>query len=176
MRKALLVTVCLLVLTLTACAGTNTATEPGTKTSSGTQAERQTPTSPPNAAALADQMRQQLDRVTKFTVITENNDPNNLIGRPNGYASAAVLYDPDAKPTDRKPGVDQGATIEVFPTAADAQQRSRYIQKILDNGGGFLGTEYHYPSGAALLRVSGTLKPSVAKSYEKAWKQVSEGD
>jgi hypothetical protein len=31
--------------------------------------------------------------VRKVVTITEDNDPNCLIGRPNGYTDAAVIYD-----------------------------------------------------------------------------------
>lgn len=57
-------------------------------------------------------------------------------------------------------------------TADDAKVRSEYILGILE-GESWLGTEWHYLSGTALLRVSGTLKPTVNKVYEKAWTQVT---
>ena len=47
-----------------------------------------------DSSALATQLKAKVPSVTKIVTITENNDPNNKIGRPNGYVSAAVLYDP----------------------------------------------------------------------------------
>lgn len=57
-----------------------------------------------------------------------------------------------------------GRVIEVFPTAADADRRSKHIQDAL-KGMPILGTEYHYRTGegTVLVRVSGKVKPSVAK-------------
>ena len=54
--------------------------------------------------------------------------------------------------------------VEVWPTAADAQRRSDYIQGILKDSP-VLGTEYDTLNGAALLRIDGKVKPSVAKNY-----------
>jgi len=97
--------------------------------------------------------------------ITEDNDPNNKIGRPNGYVSAAIIYDAGGECEDL--GVDCGATIEVWPSAEAATERSEYIQG-LQKDAPILGSEYNYLDGAALLRVSGDLKPSVAAEYESA--------
>ena len=51
--------------------------------------------------------------------ITEDNDPNDLIGRPSGYTDAAVVYDSEAECTEL--GVDCGATIEIWPSEAFAR-------------------------------------------------------
>lgn len=53
------------------------------------------------------------------------------------------------------------------PNAADAQQRSEYIQSTL-KAAPILGTEYHYVTGGALVRISGKVLPSLAKKYEQA--------
>ena len=80
-----------------------------------------------DATTLANLVKQA--STTKIVTIDENNDPNNKIGRPNGYISAAILYDSTVKCTEL--GTDCGAGIEVFPTAAEAQARADYIQSIL---------------------------------------------
>ena len=103
---------------------------------------------------------------TKIVAITEDNDPNNLIGRPNGYVSAAVIYDSNATCTDI--GVDCGATVEVWQDEASAKTRSEYIQSIL-KASPILGSEFHTLDGPVLLRVDGKqLKPSLAKKYAAA--------
>ncbi len=116
-----------------------------------------------DASALATQLKAKVPSVTKIVTITENNDPNNKIGRPNGYVSAAVLYDPSLNCDAAGLGVDCGATIEVWPTEAAATARATYIQGILSGGG--MGSEWDFVKGGALLRVSGTLKPSAAGLY-----------
>ena len=35
-----------------------------------------------------------------------------------------------------------------------------------------LGSQYLYPAGSQLLRVSGSIRPSAAKEYEAAWKDL----
>ena len=122
-----------------------------------------------DAAALAEAMEAAVDRIVKIEVYTEDNDPNELIGRPGQYTSAAVLADKDG---DGDSGIDRGAVIEVFANAEDAKARSKYILDILKEAS-WLGTEWHHLSDTALLRVSGTLKPSVNKVYEQAWTDIA---
>ncbi|MFE6926362.1 hypothetical protein ACFVAV_35500 [Nocardia sp. NPDC057663] len=98
--------------------------------------------------------------------ITENNDPNNLIGRPNGYVDAAVLYDSTTTCPDL--GSDCGAMVEVWPTPEAAQQRANYIAT-LQQASPILGTEYHHVRGRVLLRVTGDVKPSLNAEYSKAF-------
>lgn len=59
--------------------------------------------------------------------------------------------------------------VEVFADAAAAKARSEYIQNAL-KGNAILGTEWHYTaaSGAALVRITGDVKPSAAKRIEAA--------
>ncbi|WP_207021434.1 hypothetical protein [Phycicoccus sp. DTK01] len=120
--------------------------------------------SPPQAADVADGLEQ--PSTTKIVEVTEDNDPNDLIGRPNGYDSAAVIYDSNATCTDL--GVECGATVEVWPDEAAAKSRSDYIQSILE-ASPVLGSEFHTLAGPVLLRVDGKqLKPSLAEKYAAA--------
>ncbi|MEU7170227.1 hypothetical protein ABZ949_01895 [Micromonospora tulbaghiae] len=100
---------------------------------------------------------------------TEDNDPNNLLGRPNGYTQRASADLPGGDKGGEKFTVDRGLVIEVWPTAADADRRAAYIQTAL-KGAPILGTEYHYRAGggAVLVRVSGKVKPSLAKKVDAA--------
>lgn len=106
--------------------------------------------------------------------VTEKTDSNKLLGRPNGYTSAAVLADRDADQcTSALDGIDCGVVVEVWPDAQAVTSRVAYIQGILKNAPA-LGSEFDYPSGAALLRVNGkVVEPSVARSYEAAWHQAA---
>lgn len=158
-----------LLATTAACSGTD---EPGTAESNeptsasvSSAAPEETRAPEIDAAGIAEILAAAVPSVEQVTVITEENDPNDLIGRPNGYASAAVLSDEGGDRSDPQPGVGWGATVEVFEDEASAQQRSDYIQGILEEAPMF-GTEYHYLNGIALLRVSGELVPSVAAQYE----------
>ena len=107
----------------------------------------------------------------KVTVLTEKTDSNNLLGRPNGYVSAAVITDAGGDTSDSDPGVSYGATVEMFDSRSATVRRSDYIQGILKDAP-MLGTEYDYVRGKVLLRVSGELPPSVAAKYRAAFTET----
>lgn len=96
--------------------------------------------------------------------ITEDNDPNDLVNRPNGYSDGAVIADASQQCSAGDLGVHCGATIEVWPGHNGALRRAEYIQVALLEAPS-LGSEWHYIKDDALLRVSGKLKPSVASQY-----------
>ena len=109
--------------------------------------------------------------VGSVLVFTAANDPNHLLGRPNGYVSKDSWTDTRVSPDQAKdttPGsVDLGGSVEVFATAAQAQARETYIQGIL-KADPMLGTEYDYVVGDALIRVSQVLTPAQAQAYDAA--------
>lgn len=143
---------------------TSAPPEPGSASSaSGAQSASAGPVVR-DAEAWANAVKQ--PTTTQIVVVTENNDPNDLIGRPNGYVSAAVIYDSGAKCSEL--GTDCGGSVEVWGSAADAKARSKYIQGILKEAPMF-GTEYHTLNGDALLRITGDVKPSVAEAYAAAF-------
>jgi len=109
---------------------------------------------------------EELPSVEKVVRLTEDNDPNDLIGRPYGYDHAAVFV--DSRLECGPPGVDCGAFLEVWGDAEEAKHRSEYIQA-LQKGAPMLGTEFHYLDGPMLLRVNGELGPSAADEYEQAF-------
>ncbi|RAO46715.1 hypothetical protein ONO86_03251 [Micromonospora noduli] len=63
-----------------------------------------------------------------------------------GYLSRASADTPGGDIDGEKYGIDRGLVIEVFPTAADADRRSKFIQDTLKSMA-ILGTEYHYVAG-----------------------------
>lgn len=140
--------------------------------STGTSATRATTAEalPPRSAtaqSVAETIKAAVSPVTELIEITEENDPNKLIGRPNGYLAATVLKDSRLPPcTDL--GVDCGATIEQWPDQPAAQKRADYIQS-MRKAMPMLGQEWNTVKGGLLLRVTGTLKPSEAKAYEAAF-------
>lgn len=158
-----------LALSLAACGGSEpessrSTTVPSPETSSAVSATSSQDKAPESsdASAVAAEMKGKVSSITKIVTITEDNDPNDLIGRPNGYESAAVLYDNQASCTEL--GTECGATVETWPDAAAAKARADYIQAILKSSPA-LGSEWDYVRGNTLLRVSGTLKPSAADKY-----------
>lgn len=166
------VAVLTLLLTLTACGGDpepDADPAPASSASSAPPSTSPTPTPTPEevhtAASVAETIAASVD--VRTVTITEDNDPNDLIGRPNGYVAAVVLKDGRVADCGSDLGVDCGATLEEWPDAAAAKKRSDYIQDILA-GSSMLGSEYHYFVGAVLVRVTGELKPSQAAEYEAA--------
>jgi hypothetical protein len=111
--------------------------------------------------------------VASTIAYTAANDPNHLLGRPNGYVAKVAwadsrikASDPDVK--DNTPGsVDLGGSIEQYPDKSGAKAREKYIQGI-EKAVQFVGTEYDYVDGDFLIRVSSQLTPDQAKAYQKA--------
>jgi len=151
------------LLFLAACGGGSTSSG----TNEGDESQEM------DAAAVANELKNSIKNVTEVRVITEENDPNDLIRRPNGYTSAAVLVDSRIElPCDKKePSANCGATVEVWKSHEDAKRRSDYIQTIQKEAS-ILGSEYNYLDGPVLLRVNGELTPTVAKRYEAAFKEL----
>jgi len=128
-----------------------------------------TPTvaAPPTSAALAAELQAAIPTITSVSAITEENDTNDMIGRPNGYVGGDFITDSRATEC-YDGGVACGAVIEDWANAADAQTRSDYIQGILKESP-VLGSEYNYIRDGLLLRVSGELLPSAAAEYESVF-------
>ncbi|MEU4427140.1 hypothetical protein AB0F81_41500 [Actinoplanes sp. NPDC024001] len=107
--------------------------------------------------------------LAKTAVQDEDTDPNNLLGRPNGYLSRASADLPGGDTGADAYSVDRGLVVEAFADAEAAKRRSDYIQG-LQKDNPVLGTEWHYlcADGTVLVRVSGNVKPSRAKKIEAA--------
>jgi hypothetical protein len=131
---------------------------------------------PLNAQAIIDQLRAAGLGLTGIAVQTENDDPNNLLGRPDGYTSRASADLPGGDEAGDEYSVERGLVVEVFGRADLAQRRSDYI-KGLQSASPILGTEWHYRTsdGSGLVRVSGNVKPSLAKKVEAAVAALTAG-
>jgi hypothetical protein len=123
-----------------------------------------------SALKAATALKKGLPKIRKVVKLTKHNDANHLIGKANGYTSAAVLYDRRLYCSDG-PGVDCGATVEKFATTAKAEARKHYIQAQLKRYP-FLGTESDTVHGHFLLRVSGDLTHGQTSTYVKAFKRA----
>lgn len=121
----------------------------------------------PSAIDTASQLKGKVSSITKTVKITEDNDPNDDIGRPGKYQQAVSIYDSRAK-CDSKLDVSCGAKVEVYADADSAKTRKEYLEAVFKDAP-ILGSEYDYLDGATLLRVTGQLKPSEAKEYEAAF-------
>jgi hypothetical protein len=153
---------------------TEIATPPPAAQPAATPTSTPSPTATRTAVEYATALKAAMPRIKKVYEVTEKTDSNKLIGRPNGYTSAAVLAD-QAAPScvGALNGIDCGVVIEVWPDVQAVSGRVSYIQGILKNAPA-LGSEFDYPAGAALLRVNGKVAgPSVARSYESAWHKAA---
>lgn len=119
------------------------------------------------AQNAAESLKRSIPQIVRLIPVTEDNDGNNLIGRPNGYSAATAVVD-SRLPACENPGADCGAMIEQWPDEAAAQRRAEYIQTIA-KAAPVLANEYDTVKGNLLLRVAGDLKPSAAEAYKKAF-------
>lgn len=122
------------------------------------------------AEQVTRKLAEKIPSISLTKTYTAEDDPNHQLGRPNGYTSKTAFADaripPDQRPQDNTE-IENGGSIEVFSSSADAQTRKDYIQKVTQPLGGLL-TEYDYVKGAVLVRVSKLLTPDQAKEYETA--------
>jgi len=126
----------------------------------------------PTADKVVGTLTGKIPTVTLVKAYTAEDDPNHLLGRPNGYTSKAAFAD-SRVPAGQLEGVapdgtDRGGSVEVFADAAGAKARADYIQTITKSLPA--AAEYDYPVGPVLVRVSHLLTPDQAKEYEAAAK------
>lgn len=150
----------LTLLALTACSSEGDGGSPSPAESSAASTTEATDSA--DATQVADELKGASPTAGQVVTITEDNDPNDKIGRPNGYVTAAVLYDSEI--TCDSLGVDCGMTVEVYANEAAARNRGETIQSHRAEMP-FLGDEWDYLKGPVLLRISGELKPSSAEKY-----------
>lgn len=124
---------------------------------------------PTTAHGAAEAIQLAVPEVTELIALTEENDVNNLIGRPHGYVAATVLVDSRLSRTlpcsTTEPGVDCGATVEQWPDTDAAQKRADYIQQVRA-AMPITGQEWTTVKDNLVLRVTGELKPSDADAYK----------
>jgi hypothetical protein len=161
---------------LTSCAsspppnGSQPNPQAGSEASALTRSPDSSSVGSENAEEVFNRIAAQVPTTSLVKVYTEDDDPNKLLGRPNGYTSKIAFADSRISKTDtegtQKDAIERGGSIEVFPDADLAKGRADYIQGVLKNSG--LGAEYDYLRGPVLVRVTGNLSPSKARDYEVA--------
>lgn len=127
----------------------------------------------PDALTIAEALADGVETAYDVQKVTVKNDPNDLIGRPGSYTSAAYIYDENSEAYDSGLSIDNGAKIESFKSERDARRRYNYLQDtIRDNP--ILGAEYTYIEGPVLLRVAGDVPPKVARKYRDLFRSFME--
>jgi hypothetical protein len=123
-----------------------------------------------DAAGVVQVLTDQGLPVTLTVAYTEANDPNKLLGRPNGYTSKASFtdqrVDASAVAGAKEGDLKLGGSVEVFEDAGQAEQRADYIQEIGKRMS--MLSEYSYVAGPVLVRVSKELTPTQAAEFETA--------
>ncbi|MFB6955466.1 hypothetical protein ACFCYB_00160 [Streptomyces sp. NPDC056309] len=159
----------LLLAALTACSSqhssaTATATA-AAATKAGAAADK-----PLTASSAFTHLSSEIASAKLSGTVTEENDPNNLLGRPNQYTSKITFTDSRIKPADvegtDKGAVERGGAIEVFTSPENAQARAKYIESVTKSMPTL--TEYDYVHGSILVRVSHYLTPKQAAEYKAA--------
>lgn len=172
MRGDALLAVPVALMVLAACSGN------GSSASSASPPVRSVTAAETAAPLTAEQVTAKLQELVPTAESTKTytaaNDPNHLLGRPNGYSSKAAFAD-SRVPADQveymaQDAVERGGSVEVFADEAGAKARMQYIQTLAQ---GFPGAvEYDYVHGAVLVRVSRILTPDQAKDYEAALQKI----
>lgn len=111
-----------------------------------------------------------IDGITGYSAVTEDNDPNGMLNKPGGYTSTVYfaynkVEDPyhvlDRTIVDN--GTSGGGGIEVYATEEDALKREEYLA-LFD--GSVLASGSHTVVGTILVRTSDELTASQQKELE----------
>lgn len=112
---------------------------------------------------------------------SEEDDPNQQLGRPNQYVSKVVWADTRIDPHNFSDENDEeinsidpvnfkGGTIEGFRNQADLNRRYNYIKNIVLAMP--IYNQYMYKKGLFLMRLDKELTPRQAKEYEIQFNKV----
>ncbi|WP_027868868.1 hypothetical protein [Eubacterium sp. AB3007] len=109
--------------------------------------------------------------IKKVAAVTEDNDPNGMLGKQGGYTAQIYFSSPMVKdPYDLytgkpiKDGTDGGGSIEVYSTNDEAKTREEYLAGFDSTGG--LSSGSHIVVGTCLVRTSSELKASQQKKLQ----------
>ena len=165
LRRTLAGLVFLAAAAITSCSGVGTSVVEAGSGDLPTARAPETPARPSShatraitAESTAAAIGYAVSTVTGLVTLTVRNDPQHLLGRPDGYVAAIVVF--DERVTCETVGVSCGAEIEQWPNPVAAQRRSAFQP--------LLAHEYHYRYGAVLIRVTGALAPADALEYDRA--------
>lgn len=103
--------------------------------------------------------------VDNIVIYDSTTDPNQLLGRPDGYLSKASFADTKLDQIGSDP---VGGTVEVFDSASAAKSRLDYVS-VFD---GTIFGSYCYLNGKVLLRLDYDLTPEQKKQYEDTLDEI----
>lgn len=112
-----------------------------------------------------------IDTITGYAGVTEENDPNGMLNKPGGYTSTVYFASSQIKEKDRiwldgtiiENGTDGGGSIEVYLTEEDAQRRCEYLSQF---DGTVTASGSHTVVGTVLVRTSDQLTASQQQDLE----------
>lgn len=157
-----------LAMSLSACGGATSSTQPSPKATAATLTATQIVN-----GLVNDHLPAHLS-----VSYTKSTDPNHLMGKAGGYTSKAAFVDTRASSQnveDNSMGsVDLGGSVEVFPTTGAAIARENYLKSVETSP--LLGEgEGDKVIRGALLRLSSNLTASQRTAYENSFTRVMEG-
>lgn len=100
--------------------------------------------------------------IVDLVVYTDETDPNDFLGRPNGYIAKFSWY--DSRVAEKAESPD--CTVEIFANKSDLNRRKKYIERLSDSLP-VLG-QYMFVHKNILLRLPRDLTPAQAKEYADA--------
>ncbi len=123
-----------------------------------------------SAEEIINSMKEKSTNIGKIVVFSSDNDPNNLLGRPNQYTSKIQFEDVRIDQSYLNENEVKGGTIEVFSSKKDMENRKSYIESISSQSSLF--AQYIYSKGYAILRLECDITPEQAKEYEELFYQI----
>ncbi|MCI9086894.1 MAG: hypothetical protein HFE51_10850 [Clostridia bacterium] len=119
------------------------------------------------AEEICNLLKENNTNVNTITVFDAETDPNELLGRPNGYTSKVDFEDIRVEQIDDElksfDGEVSGGSIEVFANNKSAKSRADYINSIAETVPMF--AEYNYVYDNVVLRLDKSLTPEQAQEY-----------
>jgi hypothetical protein len=177
-KQLLLILIAILTPVITAC-----NKQPESKTENQNQKQAETQTQPTQRSLTAKDYIEAFQKsgipIGSTVYYTAENDPNNLLGRPNQYIEKASWEDkrikqqPDYNPAHKGSSIDlapEGGTIEIFASRENLEARKQYVEAVTSKMSPL--AQYSYVHGNALIRLEKELTPSQAAEYEKALKEL----
>lgn len=109
-----------------------------------------------------------VDNISSISCATEDNDPNNKLGKAGGYTAQIYFSTPllntqnlfGSKLIDE--GTDAGGSIEIYETMEDAESRNTYLSAF---DGSIFDSGKHILLGTMVVRVSSKLTASKQNSF-----------
>ena len=113
--------------------------------------------------------------IGRVVIHDSKSDPNNLLGRPDGYKASAHFEDTTVKQiaplTEEDVDLPTGGSIEVWPDSDGARKRLDYMEKIDETMNLPQLKQYRYLHNNVLLRLEYEILPESAAQYEQILKQ-----